>query len=398
MTAIDAERRIAALRGELENVDLGIVEAVSRRQRIVETIAAVKQETNLPLRNPSQETLVLERCDAAARQLGADPFLIGRIFRELIGHAVRVQEFHTLEHGQRAGASLSIGFQGAEGAYSHAAAVRHFSPARTAPTYTAWPTFRDLMQAIARADVDFGVLPIENSTAGSINETYDLLSGMELSIVGEEVLSIAHCLIGVEARPPGTLRRVYSHPQALAQCSDFLAALPQCEALPFANTALAVEKVKRDNDPEQGAIGSEEAAQRCGLSVVARGIANEPVNLTRFVIVGREPIECGPGLPCKTSIVFVARHEQGMLLLCLNALAQRGLNLSKLESRPRPGAPWEYQFYVDFDGNIADPAVQDALAELGRRSLMVRVLGSYPSRTAREARVERVPAAHPRDK
>jgi chorismate mutase/prephenate dehydratase len=397
MTAIDAERRIAALRGELEHADLAIVEAVSRRQRIVETIAAVKQQMHVPLRNPAQETLVLERCDAAARQLGADPFLVGRIFRELIAHAVRVQEFRTLERGQRADAPLRIGFQGTDGAYSQAAAVRHFSPARETPTYTAWPTFRDLMQAVVRGDVDFGVLPIENSTAGSINETYDLLSAMELSIVGEEVLSIAHCLIGIEARPPATLRRIYSHPQALAQCSNFLATLPDCDALPFANTALAVEKVQHDHDPEQAAIGSEDAAQRFGLVVLARGIANDPVNLTRFVVVGREPIECGPGVPCKTSIVFVARHEQGTLLHCLNALAERGLNLSKLESRPRSGVPWEYQFYADFDGNSADPAVQEALVELRRRSLMLRVLGSYPSRTAREARVERVPAA-PRER
>jgi chorismate mutase/prephenate dehydratase len=108
------------------------------------------------------------------------------------------------------------------------------------------------------------------------------------------------------------------------------------------------------------------------------------------VVIAREAIDCGPGLPCKTSVVFIARHEQGALLHCLNALAERVLNLQKLESRPRPGSPWEYKFYVDFDGNAADPLVQDALTDLERRTLQLRVLGSYPSRTAREARVERV--------
>ena len=144
MDDTDARRRIDALRAELEHADYAIVEAISRRQRIVETVAAVKREMELPLRDTTQETIVLERCDAAASQLGADPFLIGRVFRELITHAVRTQEFHALERGQRAGAPLRIGFQGADGAYGQAAAMRHFSPARTAPVYTAWPTFRDL--------------------------------------------------------------------------------------------------------------------------------------------------------------------------------------------------------------------------------------------------------------
>lgn len=400
MTTQDPESRIAALRRELETADFDLVEAVARRQRIVETVAAVKQQAGLPLRDRLQETTVLERCEAAARNLGADPFLIGRIFRELVSHAVRVQEFRTRDSESR-GDAFTVGFQGTEGAYSHMAARRHFSYARGAATYHAYPEFRRVVEAVARGEVDYGVLPIENSTAGSINETYDLLSTLDVSITGEEVLSVDHCLAGLERRAPATLERIYSHPQALAQCSNFLATLRACDAVPCANTALAAEKVRDEANPAQAAIASEEAAERCGLVVLARGIANEPVNLTRFVVIAREPMACGPGLPCKTSIVFIARHEQGTLLQCLNALAERGLNLQKLESRPRPGSPWEYQFYVDFDGNTADPVVQDALADLERRTLRLRVLGSYPSRTARDARVERVvdrSSAAPRSK
>ena len=393
MTGADAQDRIAALRIELEHADHQIVEAISRRLRIVETVAAVKQQARINVRDRTQEGSVLERCEAAARQCGADPFLVSRIFRELIAHAVRAQEFRVLAGERDASEALRIGFQGTEGAYSHAAARRYFSYARGDATYTAFPTFRHLMEAVVRADVEFGVVPIENSTAGSINETYDLLSTLNVSIVGEEILDVEHCLVGLAASPLATLQRIYSHPQALAQCSEFLATLGGCEALPFANTALAVEKIRADNDAVQAAIASEDAAQRHGLTVLARGIANERVNQTRFVVIAREPIECGPGLPCKTSIVFIARHEQGTLLHCLDALAKRGFNLSKLESRPRSGSPWEYQFYVDFEGNGADPLVQDALADLRRRTLSLRVLGSYVSRTHRDTRVERFPAA-----
>jgi chorismate mutase/prephenate dehydratase len=390
MTTLDAHDRISALRKELEHADLDIIEAIGRRQRVVETVAAVKQQAGLALRDRAQETKVLEHCEATARQVGADPFLIGRIFRELIAHAVRVQEFRA-RLGERAGHdALSIGFQGTEGAYSHLAARRYFSYARGAATYQALATFRHVVEAVARGEIDYGVLPIENSTAGSINETYDLLATTDVSIVGEEILPVEHCLVGIEQRAVTTLERIYSHPQALAQCSNFLATLPACAAVPSANTALAAEKVRDENNPAQAAIASEVAAERFGLIVLARGIANDPLNLTRFVVIAREAIDCGPGLPCKTSVVFIARHEQGALLHCLNALAERGLNLQKLESRPRPGSPWEYKFYVDFDGNAADPLVQDALTDLERRTLQLRVLGSYPSRTAREARVERV--------
>jgi chorismate mutase/prephenate dehydratase len=389
----DAEPKIDALRGELESADRAIVDAISRRQRLIETLAAAKREAGLALRDRAQETAVLDRAEAAARGLGVDAFLISRVFRELIAHSVRVQEARSVERGADEAVAIRIGYQGAEGAYSHWAARRHFSFRRASSTFVAFPTFRDLMQGVADGIVEYGVLPIENSTAGSINETYDLLSTMELSIVGEEIVTIEHCLIGLEPRPLHSLQRIYSHPQALAQCSQFLATLPTCEALPFANTALAVAKIRQDGDPTQAAIGSEEAAITNQLIVLARHIANEHVNLTRFVVVAQEPIEVGPGIPCKVSCILITRHEQGRLLHCLNVLAERGLNMTKLESRPRPGAPWEYQFYVDFEGNATDPAVQDALSEIQRRALHVRVLGCYPSRTTPEARIERIPAA-----
>ena len=222
MTTDEASGRIGALRAELEHADRDLVHAVSRRQRLVETLAAIKQQAGVELRDVAQETAVLTRSATLARELGADPFLVGRLFRELIAHAVRVQEVRALEQDpSAAGDVLRIGYQGAEGAYSHWAARRHFAFRRAGSTCLAFATFKDVARAVASGAVDCGVLPIENSTAGSINETYDLLSTMELSIVGEEIVTIEHCLIGVEPCEPSTLRRIYSHPRRSRSAVSF---------------------------------------------------------------------------------------------------------------------------------------------------------------------------------
>jgi chorismate mutase/prephenate dehydratase len=388
MTGDEARSRIDALRSELGEADRALVEALGRRNRIVETIGAVKQEAQAELRDRARERAVLERVEAVAREERLDPYFVARLFREIIDHSIRTQQARLLSGGpETSERSILVGFTGTEGAYAHQAAQRHFSPWHAQAAYRAFPTFRAMLQGVRAREVDYAVLPIENTTAGSINEAYDLLASMDLSLVGEEVQPIDHCLIGAAPTPLADLRRIYSHPQALAQCSEFLARMPWCSAEEFGNTALAVKKIGADNDPSQAAIASEEAARLSGLPVLARDIANQRDNFTRFVIVADEAVEYDLRIPCKTSVMLVTRHERGALVTCLNVLAERGLNLTKLESRPRPGSPWEYQFYVDFEGNRSDPRVQDALRELAARAFFLKVFGSYPARTTAEARV-----------
>jgi chorismate mutase / prephenate dehydratase len=388
MTGDEARSRIDALRAELGEADRALVEALGRRNRIVETIGAVKQEAHAELRDRARERAVLERVEAVAREERLDPHFVARLFREIIDHSIRTQQARLLSGGpDTSERSLLVGYTGTEGAYAHQAAQRHFSPWHAQTAYRAFPTFRTMLQAVRGREVDYAVLPIENTTAGSINEAYDLLANMDLSLVGEEVQPIDHCLIGITATPLTEIRRIYSHPQALAQCSEFLARMPWCSAEEFGNTALAVKKIAAENDPSQAAIASEEAARLCGLPVLSRDIANQRDNFTRFVIVADQAVEYDQRIPCKTSVMFVTRHERGALVTCLNVLAERGLNLTKLESRPRPGSPWEYQFYVDFEGNRADPRVQEALRELAARAFFLKVFGSYPARTTAEARV-----------
>jgi chorismate mutase/prephenate dehydratase len=383
----DLDARLHALRTELERADTELVEALARRSRVVETIAALKANPDATLRDRSRERAVLDHVEAAARAERLDPHFVARLFREIIDHSVRTQQARLLAGDGEAERHIIAGYQGTEGAYGHQAALRYFSPWYAHTAFRAFPAFKDLLHAVRSREIDYAVLPVENTTAGSVAEAYDLLATMDLAIVGEEVQPIDHCLIGAARVDLKDLRRIYSHPQALAQCSDFLARLPWCTAEAFANTALAVRKVGEDADATQAAIGSEEAAALTGLPVLARDIANQRENFTRFLVIADQPADPDPRIPCKTSVMFVTRHERGALVSCLNELATRGLNLTKIESRPRPASPWEYQFYVDFEGNRSDARVQEGLRALASRAFFLKVFGSYPARTTAESAV-----------
>jgi chorismate mutase/prephenate dehydratase len=272
---------------------------------------------------------------------------------------------------------LRVGYQGTAGAYSELAAKRHFSDCGKV-SCLGYHSFREMLEALKAGQVDYAVLPIENSIAGSINESYDLLAEMRLHLVGEEFQPIAHCLIGAAKVPVSELRRVYSHPVALAQCKGFLETLEDCHVEAFVDTAMAVEKVKADADPTQAAIASEQAAELHGLPILRRDIADHPENYTRMVIVATEPAHYSHGIPCKTSLIFSTVHEQGALARCIGIFAERGLNLTKIESRPKPDTPFEYIFYMDFEGNIDRKATQAALNDLEAVTTFLIVLGSYP--------------------
>ena len=271
-----------------------------------------------------------------------------------------------------------VAYQGTEGAWGHIAGRRHFGGRGVPAEFWAFDTFRDALEAVRSGRAQAAMLPIENTTAGSINEAYDLLAQMDLAIAGEEIQRVDHCLMALGAVPPDRLTRILSHPQAIAQCAAFLRTLPQCHVESFANTALAARRVRDDGDPFQAAIGSEEAARAWDLTVIARDITDQRENYTRFVVVGPRLVPCAAEVPAKTSLMFSTRHERGALAACLNVLARTGHNLLKIESRPKLGSPFEYLFYVDVEGNIADARTAGALEELGAHVVSLKVLGCYP--------------------
>jgi len=277
---------------------------------------------------------------------------------------------------------LIIGFQGIDGAYSQLAAQRHFARRNQTIVTRGYESFAQLLQAVLAGDIDYAMQPIENTTAGSINDAYDLLARLDLHLVGEEVLKIEHCLAALPGTHIEDVRRVYSHPQALLQCSNYLGALSGAAIQSFTDTAMAMKKVRDEGAPDQAAVAGEQAAALYGLTVLARDIANQRSNFTRFVVAAKQTEPVALEVAAKTSLILTIRHEHGALARCLNVLADQSLSLTKLESRPRPNSPWEYIFYVDFEGNLAAPEVASAIQQLKQHTLALRVLGSYPTHTS----------------
>jgi chorismate mutase/prephenate dehydratase len=371
---------LATLRKGLDDIDAVLVSALGERARLARDIARVKADGDGPVRDTDRETALLQHRSAVGERLGLDPAFVRRIFREILDDSVRRQHDQLHADPDAGQAELRVAFQGTEGAYGHQAALQHFGVTSRAVGLKAYPTFKEMLEAVLEGHVDRGMLPIENTTAGSVYESYDLLLRYNLALVGEEIVDVRHCLLGVADVPVESIRRIHSHPQALSQCSEFLGGLSACEGVAAANTAMAAKHVRDLKDPAEAAIASEEAGVHFGLHVLKRDIANQAVNFTRFVVVAASPAECDPRIAAKVSMVFSTRHEHGALVRCLNIIAEEGLNLTKLESRPRPGIPWEYVFYIDVEGHVGEPRVQAALAGLAARTVFLKVLGCYPSR------------------
>jgi chorismate mutase/prephenate dehydratase len=373
--------RLEDLRRQLDAIDDGLVDLLADRQDAVKRVAEVKAHSDAPLRDAAREAGQLARLADRARARGLDELLVARLFREVIDLSVRTQEMHLgVNARSNAARPITVVFQGSEGAFSHIAGRRFFAPRPTGVTFRGQATFRGMLEQVRSSVADYAMLPIENTTSGSVHDAYDALSHTDLAIVGEEVLRIEMCLVGVADVPLESLRKVYSHPQALSQCTAFLASLPQVTVETFIDTAMSVERVKNEADPTHAAIASAEAADLHGLHLLRRDIANHRENYTRFLVIAREAEPWDPRVPCKTSVMFVMPHERGALLACLDVLAGHGLNLTKLESRPMPGRPFEYLFYVDVEGNIADLNVRTALEEISTLTRSLKVFGSYPSR------------------
>ena len=371
---------ITGLRQDLDEVDGGIVRLIAQRHDIITAIAKVKEHGEAGIQDVDRERQVLETASAAAADLGVSASLVRRIFRELISDSVAQQAGRL--NGD-AGGRVKVAYQGVAHAYSDAAAQKYLAGRGLDGDLTGYRTFREAAAALLEGRADLAVLPIENTTAGSINEVYAVLREQELFIVGEETWKVDHCLAGIAEVPLSALTRILSHPQGLEQCSQFLRSVPQAVPTSYFDTAEAMRAVAAEGDPGAAAIGSLDAAAAYGLVVLRHNIADRADNYTRFVVLSRSPAPVDLRIPCKTSLVLVTSHDEGALLRCLEVLSGSGHSMTKLESRPRPGRPWEYLFFVDIEGNAADPRTAAALDELRAAALFVKVLGSYPAKALR---------------
>jgi prephenate dehydratase len=269
-----------------------------------------------------------------------------------------------------------IAFQGESGAYSEAAALEYFGPvAETLPGHA----FEDVFIAVSSERASHGILPIENSLAGSIHRNYDLLLRNQLYIVGEYQYRVSHCLLALPGVCLEELRRVHSHPQALAQCEASLARL-KLDPIVEADTAGSARWLKEAGTRQDGAIAAQRAAEVYKLDILVENLEDNPANFTRFLIIARQPLEVADAEheQYKTSIVFSMPNRPGILFKAMSVFALRDIDLTKIESRPIPGKPWEYMFYIDFAGYVKTPVCERALAHLEELTVFMRVLGSYP--------------------
>lgn len=373
---------LLTLRGQIDEIDKEIVSLYEKRMKISAQVAEYKIETGKKVFDKQREEEKL----AVLKSLAGNDFNrhgIAELFEQIMSMSRKLQ-YQMLTDRGALGKLPFIGvdkldtekarvvFQGADGAYSQAAMMQYFGEQISSFHVD---TFRDAMIAIDEGSADFAVLPIENSTAGIVSEIYDLLAEFENYIVGEQVIRIEHCLMALHGTKLSDIHTVYSHPQSLMQSARFLLEYPSWKQISMKNNAFAAKKVQEDQDKSQAAIASEYAARLYGLEVLEKGINQSSSNSTRFIIVTNQKIFKKDAQ--KVSICFEVPHESGSLYHMLSHFIYNNLNMSKIESRPIEERNWEYRFFIDFDGNLGDSAVKNALRGLREEARNMRILGNY---------------------
>ena len=364
-----------AVREEIEELDRQLLVLLKSRMQLVERIAQSKLHDAIPFRDPNREEQVLQRVRHLAVEGGLDAHAVERLYRQIMDMSIAHQRAHiqSLET-----IPLRVAYQGVEGSYSHLTSQRRYSGRRGGVLLTGYGTIRQAVEALRSGEADVALLPIENSMAGSINETYDALAEGGLSINAEEISRVEHCLLALPGAPLEGLRKVMSHPQALAQCETFLRTIPWAVAHAEFDTAGSAYKVKELGDPSLAAIASESAARLFGLNVLRKGIEMQSGNATRFVEVALESVPSPPSGPCKTSILMSLDHSAGALGRVLTELGRRGLQLAKIESRPVQTDAWRYRFYLDIEAHADSAPMVAALEAIKPHVAELRLLGTYP--------------------
>ena len=376
MTELPSADKLSSVRGDIEAIDRELLNALHRRLQLSELVVEAKTQSAVPIRDTARGDAVIHRVRNVATEMGMDPHQAESLFQMLMEMSIKHQQSHL---AQLDTTPIRIGYQGSEGSFSHMTAQRRYAGLPGGVLLEGFTTFHAAADSVRSGENDAALLPIENSTAGSINETYDILSDGGLHINAEEVSRIRHCLLGVAGTKIEDVRLVRSHPQALRQCSRFLRDLNNVRIEEEFDTAGAANRIRSGGDNSIAAIAGEAAASVVGLEVLARNIQNESANFTRFVEIAIEAANCPPDRPCKTSLMLATGHRPGDLSDVLRHFAQRGINLTKLESRPIPSSAWNYRFYLDVEGNANSGSLAEALGEIEEHISELRILGTYPS-------------------
>jgi len=366
------------LRQGINETDEELVSLFIKRMALVTQVGEYKAKRNLKIYDPVRERDIIERFVSKVKAdfdikyveqfLENLMFLSRRAQGDIIGGKQGPAKFES------PGAAITIGYQGVPGCYSHQTGLEYFGEEVEALSCR---SFRDVFEALAKGKIQYGVLPIENSTSGSINDVYDLLREYEFHITGEKCLKVEHSLLAVEGTELSDIREVYSHQQGLIQCSRYLSGHPEWKQMPYFDTAGSAEYIAKEGLKSKACIAGSKAASVYGLSIISRNIQDNRNNSTRFVIISKERLESEKA--DKISMVISVPHRPGTLYGMLKHFAEGNCNLMKIESRPLEGKAWEYFFYIDLSGNVNEENTKNILADVEKESSYFRLLGNYRS-------------------
>ncbi|SLM62019.1 MULTISPECIES: bifunctional chorismate mutase/prephenate dehydratase [Dickeya] len=371
---------LLALRERITALDMQLIELLAQRRALALDVAHAKQHTHRPIRDKDRERDLLSYLVEEGKKHHLDGHYVTRLFQLIIEDSVLTQQA-LLQHHLNPGASHSarIAFLGPKGSYSHLAArqyaARHFEQM----VECGCQRFQDIVNLVETGQADYAVLPIENTSSGSINEVYDLLQHTSLSLVGELTNPIDHCVLVAADTTLDQIQTVYSHPQPFQQCSNFINHFPHWRIEYCESTAAAMAKVAEINSPHAAALGSEAGGMLYQLQVLEHNLANQAQNITRFIVLARKPIDVTEQVPAKTTLLMATGQQSGALVEALLVLREHNIVMTKLESRPIHGNPWEEMFYIDVQANLRNENTRKAIQELAAITRSLKVLGCYPS-------------------
>ena len=380
---------LSECRNEIDKIDKELVELFEKRMNVAINVAKYKIENNIPIFNGAREAEVIEK---NINRLNNKEYsrLTEKFFTHLMelsrslqadiidgnnknGRIIdSIEENISTNESKRDLENIKIGYQGVRGSFSEEAMIKYFGENHTTTDYE---EFEDVFLALKNNEIDYGILPIENSSTGAITTVYDLLVKYGLYIVGEECIKIDQNLIGVKGSKLEDIKEIYSHPQGFEQSSEFLSKQNNINLIPFHNTAISAKYISELNDKSKAAIASLRAAKIYGLDVIQKEINDKDNNHTKFIIVGRKleaSKECN-----KITVVFSLDDKSGTLYNLLRHFAENNINMIKIESRPSKNEPWQYLLYVDFEGNVENEDVKKAIKLIEEKSEYFKLLGCY---------------------
>ncbi|MFQ3236376.1 MAG: chorismate mutase/prephenate dehydratase [Paraglaciecola sp.] len=372
---------LAKLREQITSIDQQLLELLAQRQQCTNQVAETKITNHIPVRDHQREEQLLVSLIKNGQKNGLDPHYVTQLFHVIIEDSVLNQQALLAERANP-GSCLPlnrVAFLGDKGSYSYLATQKYFSRRPGELLELGCQSFGEIIKKVETNEADYAVLPIENTSSGSINEVYDHLQHTHLSIIGELTHPIKHTLLVAKDSELSKIKTLYAHPQVFAQCSHFLAELGNVEVKTCDSTSAAMMLVNELKLDTIAAIGSEAGGALYGLHAIKSNLANQKENHSRFIVVARQSVNVPLQVPAKTTLVMSTVQKPGALVEALVILRDNKINMTKLESRPITGNPWEEMFYIDVEGNTQDGPMQNALEELKAITRYFKVLGCYPN-------------------